>query len=91
MGAARVEATTKVRQNNPVTIPNTIFLFTISFFLLSLIPLPLINVQNRFPRLTSERERFIVIPSKARNLTLINSALCPMLYACPDQGGKATV
>jgi hypothetical protein len=34
-GAARVEATTKVRQNNPTTIPNTIFLLTILFLLLS--------------------------------------------------------
>jgi hypothetical protein len=28
MGAARVEATTKVRQNNPITIPNTTFFFS---------------------------------------------------------------
>jgi hypothetical protein len=28
MGAAIAEATTKVKQNNPTTIPNTIFLFS---------------------------------------------------------------
>jgi hypothetical protein len=33
MGAATAEATTNIRQNNPITNPNTIFLFTILFLL----------------------------------------------------------
>jgi hypothetical protein len=74
IGAATAEATTNIKQNNPTTIPNNIFFFSMP------VP-PLLNsspvnscskwIATALPR--NDGERLVATPSKAGNLNLVKT------------------